>query len=334
MRPLFTISVDQADITAKIADRLLNLRITDEAGIKSDAASLTLDNRGSVLAIPRRGVIMQIALGYAETGLNKMGSYTVDEVSTEGPTRTLTISAKAADMQAGLKVRKTRSWAGLTLGELVETIAGEHGLQPQVTDILAAIDIAPIPYKQLDQTNESDLHLLTRLAEQYDAIAKPANGFLLFVSKGEAKAASGENITPVTLSERDVKSFRARAADRSKYASVKAYYLDDATQQRMAVTAGKGEPVETLRRTFPDAAQAQGAARAKLDALKRGTATLSLTLEGRPEITAESPLTFISSDELASGEWIVTRAEHALSGRSGGGLTSQIECETPKEASS
>lgn len=331
MKPLFSISVDQSDITAKVADRLLNLRITDEAGMKSDTASLTIDNRDNAVEIPRRGVIMKVALGYSASGLVQMGAYTVDEVSTEGPVRTLTISAKAADMQAGLKVRKTRAWAGITLGELVETIAGEHDLQPQVTEALAAIDIAPIPYKQLDQTNESDLHLLTRLAKQYDAIAKPANGFLLFVAKGEAKAASGQEMTPVTLTESEVKSFRARAADRGKYAAVKAYYLDDETQQRVPVTAGEGTPVFSLRRTYPDASQAEGAAASKLDALKRGTATLSLTLEGRPEIVAESPLTFVSSDELAAGEWIVTRAEHELSGRAGGGLTSRIEAEVPKE---
>ncbi len=331
MKPIFSISVDQSDITAKVADRLLNLRITDEAGMKSDTASLTIDNRANAVEVPRRGVIMKIALGYDKTGLVQMGAYTVDEVSSEGPVRTLTISAKAADMQAGLKVRKTRAWVNITLGELVETIAGEHDLQPQVTDALAAIDIAPVPYKQLDQTNESDLHLLTRLATQYDAIAKPANGFLLFVSKGEAKAASGQELSAVTLTESDVKTFRARAADRGKYAAVKAYYLDAETQQRVPVTSGDGTPVFSLRRTYPDAAQAEGAAASKLAALKRGTATLSLTLEGRPDITAETPLTFVSDDELANGEWVVTRAEHELSGRAGGGLTTRIDAEIPKE---
>lgn len=333
MTPQFSITVDAADITAKIAHRLLSLRVTDEAGIKSDMVSLSLDNKGNAVAIPRRGVIMQIALGYEETGLVKMGAYTVDEVSTEGPVRTLNISAKAADMQAGLKVRKTRSWVAISLGDLVAKIASEHGLIPQVSDALAAIDIAPIPYRQLDQTNESDLHLLTRLASQYDAIAKPANGNLLFVAKGDAKAASGQAMTPVTLREGDVKSFRARAADRGKYTSVKAYYLDAETQARVPVTAGAGEPVFSLRRTFPDAGQAEGAAAAKLDALERGTATLSLTMAGRPDIAAETPLTFVSDDPLAAGQWIVVRTEHELSGRAGSGLTSRIEAEVPKAMS-
>ncbi len=332
MALLYSISVDQADITAKVADRLLRLTVVDEAGIKSDTVSLTLDNRDTSIAIPRRGVIMKVSLGTDKTGLVLMGAYTVDEVSTEGPVRTLTINAKAADMLAGLKVRKTRAWPDVTLGELVEAIAGEHNLKPHISDALAAIDLAPIPYKQLDQTNESDLHLLTRLAKQYDAIAKPANGFLLFVARGEGKAASGQTMPAVTLKESDVKTFRARAADRGKYLSVKAYYLDDDTQERVAVTAGAGQPVFSLRRTFPDSAQAQGAASAKLDALKRGTATLALSLEGRPDIVAETPLTFVSDDALANGDWIVTRSEQTLSGRNGGGYVTRIDAQVPKES--
>lgn len=330
MTPVFTISVDGSDITSKIADRLLSLRVSDEAGIKSDTVTLTIDNRDNAIAVPRRGVKMRVSMGYSERGQVLMGVYTVDEVSTELTPRTLTIDAKAADMQAGLKVRKTRAWVGVTLGELVTKIASEHELTPQISAALADIDIAPLPYRQLDQTTESDLHLLTRLAKQYDAIAKPANGFLLFVAKGEAKAASGKVIAPITLTETDVKTARARVADRGKYTSVKAYYMDDETQQRVAVTAGEGEPIFSLRRTYPDASQAEGAAGAKLDALTRGTATLSLTMEGRADITAETPLTFITADELAAGDWVVTRAEHALSGRAGSGFTSRIEAEVPK----
>lgn len=330
MTPIFTITVDWADITAKVADRLLSLRVTDEAGIKSDTVALTIDNRDNAVAVPRHGVIMKVSMGYDETGAVYMGAYTVDEVSTTLSPRSMTIGGKAADMLAGLKVRKSRAWPSLTLGELVETIAAEHDLKPKISEALAAIDIAPVPYRQLDQTNESDLHLLTRLAKQYDAIAKPANGFLLFVLKGEAKTATGQTLSPVTLTEGEVKSGRARAADRGKYASVKAYYLDDETQERTAVTAGEGSPVFSLRRTYPDAPQAEAAAAARLDALTRGTSTLSLTLEGRPEIMAESPLTFVSGDALAAGEWIVTRAEHELTGRAGGGMTSRIEAEVPK----
>ena len=79
MTPIYSITVDGGDITAKVADRLISLRITDEAGIKSDTVSLTLDNRDNAVAVPRHGVIMKVSLGYAETDMIFMGAYTVDE---------------------------------------------------------------------------------------------------------------------------------------------------------------------------------------------------------------------------------------------------------------
>ena len=44
MRPDFRIFANQQDVTQLIAERLLSLQIQDEAGIKSDTLTLTLDD--------------------------------------------------------------------------------------------------------------------------------------------------------------------------------------------------------------------------------------------------------------------------------------------------
>lgn len=51
-----------------------------------------------------------------------------------------------------------------------------------------AESLAGIHVTHLDQTEEPDLHLLTRLAREHGAVAKPVAGFLVFVPRGEAKA--------------------------------------------------------------------------------------------------------------------------------------------------
>jgi len=77
MRPDFVIQAGSRDITAAIRDRLLELSITDEAGIKSDQLKLTLDDRrrenGAVASLPDMGTHLSVSLGYAETGLRNMG---------------------------------------------------------------------------------------------------------------------------------------------------------------------------------------------------------------------------------------------------------------------
>lgn len=69
-----------------------------------------------------------------------------------------------------IQSQKSRSWkAGTTIGDMVRRIAGEHRLQQKVSASLAAIALPHI-----DQSAESDMNLLHRLAKRYDVVAKPA----------------------------------------------------------------------------------------------------------------------------------------------------------------
>ena len=333
MTPAFALLANHQDITAKIADRLMRLTVTDEAGFKSDTLSVKLDNRDYAVAVPPKGATLELSLGYG-AGLTLIGRFVVDEVASAGGSgHTLTIKGKAADMLESLKAPRTHSWGMETLEDIVAAIAGEHGLAPRVSPDLGSNVIAPIPYAQIDQTNESDLHFLTRLARQYDAVAKPAFGYLIFVPRGEAKSASGQSIPAITLGETDVTSWSARAPDRGKYEAVKAYWINPQTEEREFVSTGDGEPVFSLRHTYGSAEEAEAAASSRLAALERATSTLTLSLPGNAALAAEGRVTFETRDTLAAGDWIVTRAEHELAGGSSGGFSTRLDLETPKETS-
>ena len=66
----------------------------------------------------------------------------------------------------------------------------------------------------IDQTNESDAAFLTRLAEQYDAVATVKNGRLLFIRTGQAETAGGQPIEeqPISRASGDGHSFTYSAA--------------------------------------------------------------------------------------------------------------------------
>ena len=183
----FKILADGNDVTALLKDRLISLSIVDEAGVKSDTAVIVIDDRDYRVELPKVGALLEISLGFKETGLITLGTYTVDEISGEGPVDKMTIKAKAADMLSGIRAPKTRNWDDVTLEDIVVTIASEHDLTPAVSDSLKAHF-----YKYLAQTSESDLNLLTRLAHDLDATAKPAGGALVFVKRG-----IGKTIRPV-----------------------------------------------------------------------------------------------------------------------------------------
>ena len=321
MRPDFKIIANGTDITPLIADRLLSLTVTDERGEKSDTAVIEIDNRERRIAVPPTGATMEIWLGYRKTGQTRLGVFTCDEIELSGPPDVLTIEGKAADMGKSLKAAKTRSWDAMTLGGIVSTIAGEHGLTPKTAE-----DLAATAYEHLDQTDESDLHFLTRLARDLDAVAKPAQRHLLFVPRGDTKAASGALLTPVAASPADLAGgWKARFADRGRYTAVKAYWHDVEGAARREVMAGSGRPVFTLRNPFPSEAEAIAAARAKLRALGRGTATFEAEFIGRPDFAAEAPLNLQGFGAAVDGAWVLTQVTHSY--RDGSGYRCSIEAE-------
>lgn len=321
MTPDFKILADSTDVTAQIRDRFMSLVVTDQAGMDSDTVKITLDDRAPHIELPRTGAELTVSLGYASTGLARMGLYVVDEIEISGPPNTLTVSAKAANMRQAFKATKSRSWDQITIGDLVTTIAAEHGYTAKVSESFSATLL-----EHLDQSEESDLHLLTRLARERGAVAKPANGLLLFVPTGELKSASGVELTPVAVKQSDLTRWHATMAERGKYGSVQTRWHDNDTAQDVIVTAGSDDPVYVIRHAYPDAATATAAAAAKLAAFERGAATISATLPGNNVLMAEGILQITTGRTGLTGSWLLKTVTHTIDRQ---GYRCDIDGESP-----
>jgi len=322
MTPTFRILANKKDITERLEKDLLSLRIVDEAGLRSDLVEIRLDDRdGKINLTELTGAELEVFIGYKETGLARKGVYTVDDVGVEGPPSVLSIVAKAANMKGSLKIPKERSWDDVTFGSLVAAIAAEHGLEPGVSETLADVS-----FEHLDQTTESDMHFLTRLAIQHDAVAKPAGGQLLLMKAGEAKAVSGKSLTTLVLEKKNVVTWRMNLNERSEFPAVVARWHNKSSAQLVSEQAGEGSPVFTIRQTFPDAAQAKDAAVGKLEQLRRGRASISLTIVGKPEAVAEANLSLSGLRQGIDGEWLINRVVHTINES---GYLCSIDAKTP-----
>ena len=322
MTPDYRIRANTKDITATIHDRLISLSVADEAGFKADTLTLVIDNRDGKVAIPLTGAELEVFMGYKETGLARMGLYVADEITIEGPPDTLTISANAANMRAGLKERKERSWNAFALGDIVKTIAAEHGYTAKVDSFLGAIR-----RNHLDQT-ESDMHLLTRLGKEYSAVAKVAGGTILFVQQGAAKSASGKALSPVTLTRGDLARWSVRSTDRKQYKAIVAYWQDVENGEKRKVQVGEGTPKKVITGIYPTEEMAKDAALAMQNTTSRSGSTLSFSCIGRSDLMAETPLTMHNVAEGVNGEWVISRATHEISDR---GYTISCTAKPPKQ---
>jgi len=310
MQPTFKIEVvGQGDITALIAERLIQLDITDRAGVKSDTLSLELDDQDQRFTFPKTGAKLQVWLGYVGSELVDRGTYAVDEVSVSGPLRTLTIHANAADMNGGIKSPKERSFHNIKFGDLVKKIAKEHDLKPSISAKLAARDLGHI-----DQT-ESDMQLLSRICTEQGATMKCASGRLIIADHGSGKSNSGKDLPKITINAGDCAGWSANISKRNSYKSVKAFYQDIGKSKRTGVTAGSGSPVLTLKNSYRNAEEAKQAANSKLNGLGRGASTLQISgFIGDPKLAAECKAEIIGfRDGIDGSGWVVNQVTHSMS---------------------
>lgn len=306
-KPQFMVTVGSADVTARLRDRMMTLVVVDNPGGESDTLEIQLDDRDNVVESPRRGAVLTVALGYEGEALYPIGQFTVDEVEPSGPPDILTIRAKAADMREGLKAQRSRVFRDTTVGAIVAEIAAEHGLKPAVAEALASI---AVPHR--DQTNESDMHFLTRLGRDFNAVAAPKGGFLIFAPPSSGLNAAGQALDKVRLTRSDLTSWRVTTADREEHGSVRARYRDMTAAQTRFATAGSGAPVKTLRPMHRDQATAQAAAEAALAKAKRATNGVELVLPGRPAVLSQTPIQLAGLRAEFLGDWVAGRVEHRM----------------------
>lgn len=335
-RPAYRLTVDGRDITPVINARLVELTLTENRGFEADQLDITLDDSDGALDLPPRGAEIRLALGWAGAELENKGSYTVDEVEHTGAPDRLIIRARSADLRAGLTTKREQSWHNTTLGAIVRSIASRNAVAAVIAEHFADRLI-----EHLDQTDESDANLLTRLAREYDAIATVKAERLLFTPAGKATTASGQPLEPITITRQSGDTHRFAVADRKAYTGVRAWWHDNRTGKKEEVIAGdeaEAEPenpetlepsagnIKTLRHIHPTRRDAENAARAEWQRLQRGVAEFTLTLaKGRPEVMPELPVEVRGfKPQIDEAEWLLARVTHRLTD---GGLVTGLELE-------
>ena len=351
--PTYTITANQVDVTATLQGRLIDLAVTDCRGFESDELTLTIDDHDAKVAWINRGVELQVWLGYVGEPLHYQGKFVVDEAGHSGPPDKITVRAKAPDVLAKLKGAKTRSFDKTTVGAIVKTLADDNQLTAACSPTLAAQKV-----EHIDQTQESDLHFLTRLGERWGAVAKVADGKLIFTEAGKSTSVSGQSlpVTPITRTMIDTHSYTE--AGRGDYTGVEAVWHDVRMAKRKKATAsaddskpkksersvkppkmtvtneeetaGSTDNVKRLKQTYPDEATAKVAAEAEWMRLQRAKATLELDLkDGLPQLKAETRCPVTGIRLWIDGDWIATEVTHSLSASSG--LSSRLKLERPDD---
>ena len=158
-------------------------------------------------------------------------------------------------------------------------IAGQHGLEPVV-----ASDVAAIALPHVDQVDESDIAVLTRVTRPHDAVAKPGGGRLVVARRAQGRSATGEAMPEVALTPREVTSWGASAlALREPAGSVVATWRDRAGGVDREVQVGGG-PIRCAGCAIgsPTRRRPRPRRRPSSDRASRAGEALQVDMPGRP----------------------------------------------------
>ncbi|MGE4753146.1 phage late control D family protein [Yersinia enterocolitica] len=333
-RPAFDIKIGGKTQTT-VNDRLISLTLTDNRGFEADMLELVIDDADQKVALPARGAQIDIALGWKGEPLVNKGRFTVDEISHTGPPDQLIVTARSADFRDTFNVKREYSWHDITVGKVVASIASRYDLKAGVSEDLGKIEI-----DHADQTSESDISFLTRMAEKLGAITTIKNGMLLFMHPGRAISQSGKLLPAITITRASGDKHSFRVADRDAYTGVTAYWLDlnygkpQKTSVRRkrksktppkvktpASTSKEGNYLEgvegnvfVMRETFKTERAARRAAAARWSKLQRGAAEFTMTLaRGRADLFPELPAVMQGfKPEIDQAAWIITQVTHTV----------------------
>ena len=308
MTPLFKIEANGNDVTAQLQKDISSISFSDEDGNQSD--EITLKVAGN-FARPKYQDEIKLWLGYEEVGLFYCGVFKVQ--STERDKYSLSISATGADFSSALKQKRDTSYEKVSLKDVAQIVASRHELKLKS-------DFEDMFMPHLSQTNESDLHMMKRLAKDYNGIFSIKNGTLVFLKRIKENMASDKlPVFEIDVDECD--SYSIKHSDKTIYGACEASWHDTKENKTQSITVGNCTPVLKLKGNFKTPAEAKAKAEAKLQSANRGSKSGSISMYGK-EIYAGGVLKLTGAGE-DDGEYSIKSVNHTYD--SGWQMSIEIE---------
>lgn len=306
-----------------INGRLIDWEHVDAAGVESDQLKLTVNTEG-LDGLPSPAGKIGLRVGYLESGLVDRGEFVITRRTPNlFPSRLLIVATAApftAKDETEFKARRSASYEKTTLGALFRQLVSKHGFSPRVAPELALIKI-----EHADQSNETDMGFLTRIARDYDAVTKPVDNLYVLAKRGQTKSISGKILSDVVLSVTNDNrpgdaSFIMASVDedeRVKVKGCKTTWFDGETGKECVVETGEA-PFKKLRDRYPDEAAARAAGEGRLRKAGREAAKLRIDAPGNPALAAEGLIVLDGSwPSFMQGRWSVDKMTESGSRQQG-----------------
>jgi len=354
MKPTFKITVSSPeggntqDITGAIEERLIEVSVHDQIGMRNDRLTIHIDDRvtldGGLITLPQKGFIFDVEMGYTPSaghdnpydGTESLGTFVLDEMELEKSERgrTVAITGHGLDMTANkLKEQHTTAFMFTTLGKVVDAVCKKSGM-----DAIVDLGRKEVPIARAYQICESDIFFLVRLGKQYGCTVKVQEGKVYFAPQDTIDELQDLVKEDITIDETDTTGFHYLTQGAGKFSSVTARYFDydsadGSGYSTVTVDAPTEEgdksdgPVAELQRLYANSTEASEAAQTRIDILARSLDTFSFNCYGNPLLLSGGTLDLTGFRPEIPTEWKIVKVVHSFTS---GGYLCDVDCELPK----
>lgn len=303
LHPFIEVSVNGKGVSAAFYDRLISATIHDAAGNEADTCELVFDDAGNVIAIPSAGDEISVKFGFRDGMTAKMGLFKIEKPGIsfdEGGDR-LTLSGRSVDMRHDTKEPLSEHFDDKTIGSIVSEIAKRHKATAKVSDEFASIKLDYVA-----RSSQSATDFLTRLADRFGAQFSIKGNKFLFMAR--------EVLPPVSIDKSECESGEFTFEPRPRHGKTEAGWYDRTKNKVVHEihSTGLQGPVKRLRNTVSTQTEAKAAAKAEAERLNRATGSGSISLLGRPEILADTPLDLTGFRPEVNGRWKAAGVDHVF----------------------
>lgn len=328
--PAWKVEIDGRDITERLRDRLLSLKVSDGKHARQDTASITLIDDPPV-DWPLAGRTAKIWMGWDDE-LEEMGEYQVAAPESKGPPASLSIAFSPIPPprpRTGLAGVDYQSLGSSTFSYADEGHQLDKWARRAGEDLgLRVVIHGDIGDRIITATQQNETHgkFWDRQARELGLTVRVHNGDLIIApAHTTTSARTGRELPTITIAREDVEDWSGTLIERSTTRRVAARWFDPARGLGGESSSGSGSPARTLPRVYPTEAAATQATQAALRRARAGGAVLDLSVRGDTRLRAHARVNLSEAMRPGlDGTYQINTAEHEIAGLS---YVTNIKCE-------
>lgn len=310
------------DVTTSLQGASERLTYVDNISGELDDFSLTVEDSAhkwlgawSPTADDRIIAALEVEDRYATGSVNKfkLGEFYVDEVAISGPPSLAEIRATSNAISTDLKrTKRSRAWEKVNLKRIAEDIAAANKLK------LSYQPASNPSYDRMDQSDEADAAFLVNLCASEGFGVKIANGKLVVFDETVYERQKPLRTISVLDTDEVIDYSFVWRSDGTRYVSCQVSYTKPKAKKPITVTykpsaAPKTGPTLKLTASVESEAEALRHAKNELRNRNKQANIGEISMVGDPKLMAYTVIKVADAGRY-SGDYLITRAEHDVSG--------------------